>query len=271
MSSEAREAALTGAVPVKLFKFTRAATSWCYTDADRQIEFAGDSYLPTAISHTGIKDNSEPNQAGISVNFPKDLPIADNWRQYAPSDPVSVSIFTLELGEGDVLLDYAGRVVQPQFDNTTLTLQTEPSATRARRGGGQRRFQRACDLVLYSQGPGMCGVDQAAHTTTATLTAVDESTLTAVEFGGVAAGRLAGGRIQWTRGDGFTDRRSINAHDGEVVTLDYPAADLAIGSEVTAVTGCGQDWDSCDYYGNTPRYGGELYIPDRDYYDGNPI
>ncbi len=271
MSSEARDAALTGGKPVKLFRFTRGTTHWFYTDADRPIVFADDTYASIAISHTDIKDNGEPNQAGVKVTLPKSASVVDNWRPYPPAQTVSVAIFTQHVGEADVLLEYGGRVIKPQFNDSSLTLQTEPTRTRARRGGGQRRCQRACDLVLYSQGPGRCNVDPEDHKTIATLTAVAGVTLTAAEFGGVAAGRLAGGTIEWLRVHGFTDRRAIIEDTGTSIVIDYPATDLAVDLEVVALTGCRQDWDSCEYYENTDRYGGEPYMPDRDFFDGNPI
>lgn len=271
MSSEARDAALTGGKPVRLFKFTRATTHWFYTDADRPIVFGGDTYASIAIAHTEIRDNGEPNQAGVKITLPKTVAVADNWRPYPPAETISISIFTLHVGEVDVLLDYGGRVIKPQFDDVSMTLHTEPTSTRARRGGGQRRCQRACDLVVFSQGPGRCNVDPEDHKFTAVLTAVDGVTLTAAAFGGIPDGRLAGGTVEWLRGDGFTERRGIVSHTGTSIVIDYPAAELAVALELEALPGCRQDWASCLYFENTDRFGGEPYMPDRDYFNGNPI
>lgn len=74
---------------------------------------------------------------------------------------------------------------------------------------------------------------------------------------------LAGGWIEWTRTDGFVERRTINAHSGAVLTLLYGAADLAAGLEVVAVPSCEQTWDACSKRFPDPQnhYGGAIFKP----------
>ncbi|MEI7036429.1 phage BR0599 family protein [Fulvimonas yonginensis] len=271
MTSEARDAALLGGQPLKLFRFTRANLSWFYTNADRAITYNGDTYLPTAISHDKIKDGGDSQQRTIKISLPKDLEVAANWRPYPPADPIMVTIWTQHVGEVDYLVDWIGRLTSPQFDDTKLILSSEPSQTRNKRGGRSRIWQRPCDLVLFSQGNGLCNVDRAAHALPATLTAVDGLSLTAAEFANVPNGRLAGGWIEWPRSDGLIERRSINSHSGTTIVVTYGAADLAPNLAVTAYPGCSGSWADCAYFNNTPNFGGELWIPGRDYYDGNPI
>lgn len=266
MTSEARDAALLGGQPLKLFRFTRANLSWFYTNADRPITYAGQTYLPAAISHDKIKDGGDSQQRTIKISLPKDLEVASNWRPFPPADPIMVTIWTQHLGEADYLVDWIGRLTSPQFDDTKLTLSSEPSQTRNKRGGNSRIWQRPCDLVLFR-----CGVARADHALPATLTAAVGLTLTAEEFATLPSGRLGGGYIEWARADGLVERRSINNHTGNVVTVTYGAADLAAGLAVTAYPGCSGSWGDCAYFNNTDNYGGELWIPGRDYYDGNPI
>ncbi len=346
MTSEARESSFDEGVPIKLFRFTRSSLNWYYTSADREIEFDGQTYTPTVISHTEIRDGAERNKAGIKIQMPKDLAVAANWRPYPPGDAIAVTIFTQHDGEDDYLVDWIGRCVQPRFDDRWLTIVSEPTLTRARRGGRGRCWQLGCDVPLYSKGLGMCNVDPEPIAVPATLTAVDGTTLTAAEFadtirtlagsfitwtnaeeeleqraivthegdtitideagedleigsnvtaytvplwklatltavdgltltadvfGDFPSGRLAGGFITWTRSDGLIEYRSINAHSGTSIDIDYSASDLAEDLEVKAYPGCNQTWTDCEFYQNTDNYGGELHMPGRDYYDGNPV
>src|SRR5690606_27302228 len=135
-------------------------------------------------------------------------------------------------------------------------------------GGKGRVIGRGCDHTLY--GPG-CGLDPADFALPATLSAVGGLTLTASEFLTLPAGRLAGGYLEFTDNDGFTVRRSIAAHPGNTIVLDYGHDELAAALEVTVYPGCNHTWEDCLYFENTDNYGGFLYMPDRDYYDGNPV
>lgn len=346
MTSETREVSFDEGVPIKLFRFTRGSLHWYYTSADRSIELEGNTYSPTQISHTEIRDGAERNKANIKIKMPKDLPVAGNWRPYPPNDRISVTILTQHSGEDDYLADWIGRCVQPQFDDYWLTIISEPSLTLARRGGRGRVWQRGCDLMLYSQGLGKCNVNPEPIAVPATLTAVDGTTLTAAEFdnairtlagstlewtnaeeeleqrsilthdgetitidtagddlaigsnvtaytvplwklatitavdgltltadafGDFPSGRLAGGFIEWARSDGLIERRSIDSHTGTSIVIDYGAADLAEDLQLKAYPGCNQTWTDCQFYANEKNYGGELHMPGRDYYDGNPV
>ncbi|HXD37022.1 MAG TPA: phage BR0599 family protein [Rhodanobacter sp.] len=271
MTSEARDASVADGQPLKLVIFTRATKFWRYTDADRVIFHDGNAYANTPIKVSEINDGGEQNKVSIKITLPKTATVADNWRPYPPADPIGVTIMTQHYGETDFLVDWIGRIIQPHFDDTTLTLTSEPSATMARRGGGGRTWQRGCDLLLYSQGIGMCNVVKADHALPATLTGVSGLTLAADEFATLPDGRLAGGYVEWTRSDGLLDRRSIDSHTGTTVTIEYGSPDLVAALDVTAYPGCNQTWADCSYYENTDNYGGELWIPGRDYYDGNPV
>lgn len=271
MTSEARDASLTDGKPVKFFRFTRGTVHWHYTNADRELMHDGATYLPTAISHSEIKDGSEPNKASITITMPQDLPVAGNWRPFPPGDRIVATIMTQHLGEADVLVDWIGRVTSPQFDDVTLQLLSEPTTTTARRGGRGRVFSRACDLVHYSQGPGLCNVDPVEHALPAVVSNVAGLAVTATAFLALPSGRLAGGWVEWTRADGLIERRSIDAHVGDTITIDYGAQDLASDLAVTAYPGCAHNWADCGYYANQDNYGGELWIPGRNFYDGNPV
>lgn len=277
MTSETRESSLDQGIPLKAFRFTRGALEKFYTSADRDITIDGDTYLSAeagvgaAIAHTEIQDGGESQKQPITITVPKGLSLIDWWRPYPPGETIVCTILTQHYGEVDWLVDWIGRVTTPEWNDTTLSLRSEPSVTRAKKGGKGRTIGRGCDHVLYSQGDGMCNVDPAAHELPATLSAVIGLTLTASEFLALPAGRLAGGYVEWVDADGLTVRRSIESHPGNTITIDYGHAELLTGLVLSAYPGCGLTWDDCLYFANTDNYGGFLYMPDRDNYDGNPI
>src|SRR5690606_32250126 len=161
--------------------------------ADRGVAVNGAAYLheeagvAAAISHTEIQDGGESAKQPITLTLPLGLSVVDNWRPYPPGETIVCTIYTKHDGESDWLVDWIGRVVAPSWTDSVLTLRSEPSITRARRGGKGRVIGRGCDHTLY--GPG-CGLDPADFALPATLSAVDGLTLTASEFLTLPAGRL---------------------------------------------------------------------------------
>jgi hypothetical protein len=254
-----------------LFRFTRGTRSWFYSSSDRTELHNGDTYEPAPISYGSIKQGSERAKLKVKIELPATLPVAANWRPYPPSDAVVLTIFNRHVGETDALVEWMGRVVGPEFDGPLLELTGEPSTTSNRRKGNVRTWQRGCGLVLYGAGNGMCNVDKAAHAVAASLTAVTGLSLTAAAFGALPAGRLAGGFVEWERADGLVEFRTIKGHVGSTVTLDYGGLDLAPGLAVTAYPGCAHNWADCGYYSNQPNYGGDLWMPIKGPYDGNPV
>lgn len=271
MTSESRESSLDQGVPLKCFKFTRGTAEWYYTSADRAVTLDGHQYTPAAISHSEIQDGGDSAKQPITITLPLSLPVIDNWRPYPPGETIVCTVYTLHQGEVDWLVDWIGRVTNPSWTDSVLTLRSEPSITRAKRGGKGRTIGRGCDHTLYSQGPGMCNVDPMAFALPAILSAVDGLTLTASEFLTLPAGRLAGGYLEFVASDGFTVRRSIASHPGNTVVLDYGHGELLAALAVTVYPGCNHTWEDCLFFSNTDNYGGYLYMSDRDYYDGNPI
>ena len=186
---------------------------------------------------------------------------------------IGVQVITTHLGETDGLLEWTGRVVNNNFDGGQLTLTCDPTSVGARVSGSIGCYQRGCWKTQYSQGYKLCGLDPEDFGADATLTAVAGLVLTATAFGtfGGDGEMLKGGWIQWTRGDGIVERRSINAHSGNDITIAWSAADIAVSLVVRAYPHCRQDAGLCDtYFSNYDNNGGDVDMPVKDPYAGNP-
>lgn len=271
MTSETRETSWDDGNPVLYFRFTRDTREWFYTSSDRDEEYNGDIYTRADITRSAIRQGSERARMTITLTLPSSLEVAANWRPYPPADPVVLTCFTRHVGETDVLADWTGRVVAPKFKGTLLELVCEPTSTRSRRSGNYRGWQRGCGLPLYGQGLGQCNVDKSLHAVSATLATVAGLTLTATELAALPANRLAGGYIEWVREDGLVEYRSIRSHSGDSISVDYGALDLIPILDITAYPGCKHNWADCDYFNNRPNYGGDLWMPQKSPYDGDPV
>lgn len=276
MSSLDREASQGQGAPLALYQFARAGQVKCYTNADRDILLDGKTFLArengvgTAISHTEIQDGGEAMKQSITVSMALGLSVADWWRNAPPpGESIACTIWLNHDGEDDWLVEWpGGRIVQPEWTDTTLTLRSEPLTSRAKRPGKGVVISRGCRHDHYGDG---CKLDPADFELPATLDAVDGLVLTSSAFLALPAGRLAGGYLEFVDSNGFTVRRSIDSHPGNSITIDYGHPDLAAALSLSVFPGCNLSWEDCEYYSNTDNYGGWLYPPDKDNYDGNPI
>lgn len=263
--------------PVALFRFKRGPVVLRYTSADRPIVIGAETFEPIAIARGPIREGIDAKRSNVTITVPlqiggEDLELASWWRPYPPSTTVIVDCMVLHYGDAEVSTEWIGRVVAPSYTDTTLKLTCEPSQTSSRRSGLQLKWQRGCPLALYSQGIGMCNVDPAAHALPATLTDVTGLTLKAAAFATLPVGRLAGGFVEWTRVDGAPEFRTILAHTGDTIVVNYGAADLADGMALTAYPGCAHNWADCDeYFHNRDNYGGSMFLPVKNLFDGNPV
>lgn len=258
--------------PVGLYRITRGGLVARYTDADRIMPVGDETFLPLAISNTEIRDSTEKRKNVVTLTLPVDASIAPWWRPYPPSTRVGVVIMAMHHGDDEVAVEWTGEVINPAFTDTELILACESSKGGAGSRGLALRWQRGCPLAVYSQGLGMCNVDKADHALPATLTDVAGVVIKAAAFATLPDGRLAGGFFEWIRPDGEPDFRTIMAHTGDTIVLNYGSDTLEEDLEGIAYPGCPHDLDGCDtLFDNLPNYGGAPYSPRKSPFDGNPV
>jgi hypothetical protein len=268
--------------PVHLFRFSRGTSVWRFTSGDEVITLDDGDYLPAAISRTSIRESVEYAKNNVTIRFPYSLdPNASNlpvtqtlgnlWRPFPPSERVFVDCMALHRGDDEVNMEWTGRVLAPKLRDTSLELTCEPSRSSGRRTGKQLRWQRNCTLTLYSQGVGQCNLDKASRAVAVTGINVVGLTLNAVAFGTVSGGRLAGGIFEWTRPDGGLESRTIMAHLGTSIVVNYGGPGLTSGMTGTAYLGCAHNWEACEDHENTDNYGGNKYAPVQNPWSGQPV
>lgn len=257
--------------PVHLFRFRMGARTWLRIADDRPRTIGMETFLPSTIERSKIRDSGERAKNRITITMPVDDEIADNWRPYPPPRPVFVSCMSLDRDTLTVDVEWSGRVISPKYSYTQLELTCEQTGASARVRGRHLRWMRGCPLALYSQGPGLCNLDPDTVKMVGTLSGLSGNQATAMVFGLFPDGRLNGGFIRWTRPDGEQDVRSILNHTGTVVELLYGSDQLPLSTEIEVLPGCAHDEVDCDSYGNGPNYGGHKYLPVKSPFDGNPV
>lgn len=279
------ETSARGGKPVHMFLFGRQNLAWRFTTSARDLTIGGKTYLSAPISRSNIKQTVEKSQDTVTIKFPysmdpnaSELPVTqslgDNWHPFIPSDPVSVSCMATHLGDPDeeVASEWIGFVQQPKFSDGQMELTCAPPDQISKAMYQGAKWQVACWKTPYSTGNRGCNMVSADFETAATLTAVDGLTLTATEFVGLPLS-LAGGEIWWINTAGLIERRSIMAYDSTAgtITVLYGAEALAPDLAVTVRPACERTWAACTARNNTDNYGGAIYKPINNPYDGTSM
>lgn len=277
------ELSARGGRPRRLFVFMRQAVAWRYTNADRDAVIGGNTYLAAAIVRSEIKQTIEKPQDQITITFPyvrdpaaTELPVTqalgDNWHPYVPSDKISVTCMAYHAGDPDLetIVEWMGQVSQPKFTDGQLELTCKPRGNMDKALRRGPKWQRACWKSTYSTGIRGCNLVRADFEIAATLTAVDGLALTAAEFA-TAPFDLAGGELSWTRSNGIIERRPIMSHTGDTITVLYFGDELATDLAVVALPDCPHTWAACLARDNTINYGGAIYEPNEDAFDGQSM
>jgi len=263
--------------PLHLFQFIRQGTIERFANAPRDQVIGGFTYKAAVMSRSEIRQTVERAKDRLKITmayllnptppaegFPSTQDLGGWWRPYIPSDPIKVICLATHYGDTDPpKVEWMGWAVQPEYTDLELVLTCDPNhpAGEARNQGA--KWQKGCWKSVYSTGIRGCNLDPEPLTIVATLSNIVGLTLTAAEFA-TSAFPLAGGTLYWTRTDGIEEERPIMAHSGTSVQILWDGDELAIGTDVTALPGCPQNWNACDARGNTINYGGAIYKPIKD-------
>jgi len=270
--------------PVELYDFTIGGVLLRRTNAVRDVVLGSNTYesLP-ALSRTHPQINTELTSGEITINVPKDFPIAAQFRLTLPSNLPNVTIFRMHLNDpdGQLLVVWQGEVVNCKFGDNTALLFCQPVTRIFDKVIPSRTFSATCNWQLYGRG---CLVVRATYTKTTTIasTLPDGQTLTitnlralAVEIDvseslGLTSAELD---IFWNKGivvitGAPGERRAVVdadiGGDPNVVRINRPFVTSGLtGTAIDVVAGCNHniDGDCSRKFLNTPEFGGFPTVP----------
>lgn len=253
---------------VALYLLVWDQTVWAYTSADREIErteiINGVStpitYMPVAISDRGLVQGGSANN-DFTVDCPANLPIVALFRGTPPSQSIWLTCRRLHVAETDAPIFWIGNVINvKRGDYASAQIIGQPLSGSFRRTGLRLCWSRECPHFVYDSG---CKLDPEDFRTNATITAVTGTTFTVNNDGGKADGYFNGGFVAWEiNADGTMERRMIERHVGNVITLLGLTDGLAISTAVALYPGCDRNPVTCDdKFDNIDNYGGFDFMP----------
>lgn len=235
--------------------------SYAYTDSVRPFTFQGVTYQPVPINCGTINASGKLDKSTFEVRLPRTAEIADLFRAYPPSQPVSLIVRQGHINDedGEFLVAWAGRVLSSKRDGNEVVFACEPTSSSLRRPGLRRSYQFGCPHALY--GPGCYAVKQPQ---TGEVTAINglEVTLASGWNGPFEAAKFAQGLMEWDTPDGTKEIRRVLRIDGNKVTISGVLRGLGVSDSVTMLLGCAQTTSDClNLHNNIHNFGGCPTIP----------
>lgn len=266
MTFSSREGSRSSGQPFHLYHFkigSADADVLRFTNAGQATTFSDDLYTPLAISHGDVVSAGNLDKASLTITVPDTGALADLYKDQPPSYVVTLIVYQGHLGDADIKVCWAGRVLNSSFrdEERQLDLECEPIVGSLRRTGLSRDYQYACPLALY--GP-KCRANKAAATFVGAVTSVNGPfvTLPGTWAPTGKKDKFVGGMAEWLNAGGRTERRAIIGRVGDVVQLSSFPTDLAGGTSISLILGCSHTMDDCrDVHNNILNFGGQPQIP----------
>ena len=272
MSFAGQEESIYHGEPVELFLFRYGpgpTQFHAYVDAEIDVSFDGVTYVASPIRREAVKSSGTLDKATIKVNTDANSGVAELFRVYPPTQPVTLFIRQGHIGDPDAEFKviWTGTVAGCSWEDSEATLSCNPVSTSMLRTGLRRHWQYGCPHALYmGDANGGCRADKVAATQVTTLSAVSGSivTLPSGWNGTRDKAKFLRGLVEWVNPEGGTERRAILKVNtaANVITMGGPIVGMEAGDTVAVILGCNQQMADCaDLHNNINDFGGQPWIP----------
>jgi hypothetical protein len=254
--------------PIELFEFIMPNETKRYTDADEIVVIGDDIYYPLPITRTAIEiTQSFSNAITIDITVPASSELARAAAFIRSVDDLKIKIIRTHRGtdyatDRETIWDGYGTYFDANDDTVTVSSGTLIQA--ALSGDTNAVFySKSCNHRLYD---GRCKVIEADHTYSATILSFASNTIT-VNDDGTTDNALRAGQARNAR---TGERRFIISNVANVVTIAYAFSDVIEGDVVELIEGCNHSKQECrDKFSNIANYGGFLFIPTKNPFEGD--
>jgi len=252
-------------MPIELYQFTFGPLpedTYCYTNAEKDIDFGQRLYKPAAIARGEVASNGTLDKANLDVTIQVATEVTELFRQYPPSYTMGLLIYQGHVNDrsSDFRPLWSGRVLSNSWEGNEATFNCEPISTSMRRPGLRLNYQRGCPHTLYD--PLSCRAPRVPFPNfVVALWPYNMITVNAFPAGYVAA-HFNRGYIEYTSTKGRRQILTIDVFDGQNMQLIGTPTDMVIGMGITMYRGCGHDMNDCRViHQNINNYGGCPWIP----------
>lgn len=270
MAYSTREASTEDGRPIYLYEFKLGDTIWRYCTADRPVSAVGFTWLATAAEDSGVKQTGDALVDNLAVALPTDAQLVGIFNVSAPINPIILTMRRWHYGDPDAAVCYVGQVTSVDSGSpTAATVNCSTLSASLERNGLRLCWSRNCPYSLYDMS---CGVDPSNFSVAATIEGISGNALVLTIESQLDDGWFNGGYIEWSDPVRGTERRALDQHVGNQITLLGTNSGIVSGQDITLYPGCSRTITECQTkFNNHPRYGGVPTMPNKSPFDGNPV
>ncbi len=245
--------------PLLLFRFFSGERRWLYTNHRLPITSGTEVYGNIPISMGPTEQSAQELPQGVEINLPSSTPLAFEFKQFLPPQPIEVDVLTRHRDDpdGEYRPVFFGEAASAVFnEDGTATITCFPIGHKMQRVIPWPVYSPTCNWPVYSPG---CGVNRELYRVDGTVNAIDRDVVSAAAFGTK--------EDQWFA-SGYVLRRETNevrwiiSHEGPNLTLVAPFVGLRSGEVLSAYAGCDGLESTCkDKFNNLPRHAGFPDVP----------
>jgi len=272
MSFDQREQSLAAGQPIRLYEFSRGLWRFAYASCDRNIVWDNQVYhsIRGGISDNGIIQSGDPNTDKLIITVFADIEVAQLYRGVSPSDEVRLVVRDMHYGDDEAVIAWVGSIKTvdwPEPDRCQIScLSIEASMERP---GLTDIYCLSCTAVL---GDWRCKVNLELYRVDITPQTLSDTVITSGVFETYPEGWFTGGFVAWSVGDGNVDRRHIEAHQGDTLTMLGGTIGIPGGALLSVYPGCDFLIETChSKYGNELNFRGENKLQSSSPFDGNQV
>jgi uncharacterized phage protein (TIGR02218 family) len=256
--------------PIYLYEFRLNDQYWRYTSAAVSVSMLGFSWQPMGVSDDGVKQTGDTSVDALNLTMPISSDIVGLFIGTPPINPIYITLRRCHFGDTSAAVCYVGEVMQCN-ENTPVsaTLTCNTLSASLERNGLRLSYSRACPYALYDS---CCKADKEAFRFDGTIQSVGGSEIIVPGVAVFGDKWFAGGYIEWVDPKRGTERRAIELHTGNTLTIFGTVSGLAGGLVLKIYPGCPRTSAAClTKFNNLANYGGIPSMPDRSPFDGNPV
>lgn len=257
---ESSEKSIANSQPIELYEFVRGSNRYLYTSNQKDVLFNSSIYTAIPLERNQLESSGELGRAGLTITAPRDLSFVTEYLISPPSEVTLVTIKRKHRGAADIdaTIIWMGRLLNLNWEDSTVKLECEPVFTSIRRLGLRKQFSRSCSHALYGA---KCGVNNTAFKATGAVLTITGNVVTVGVAGAKPDNYYSGGYAEYLY-KGRIEKKMILRQMGTSVTLGAVPAGLVGGGDITLYAGCDHTLATCNSkYNNKLNYGGFPWIP----------
>jgi hypothetical protein len=256
--------------PVELFHFRDSVGRTVYALTTDEDEFSDGLtvFVPGIINRTSIRQRTDEAAGGIEVRVTSDSALAQQFKAYLPSKPISLLVHRFHDNDGTLerRVQFIGQVVSVAFERDQMAvIRCEPLTKATGKKVPWQVYKKGCNWAVYEHG---CGVLRAPFETLLLTYSVDADTITSAAIAATLDDTwFPNGYVERVSNG---ERRYITGQVDDTIQIEYPFFDLDPLEPLILVAGCPRTREACNVkFDNLMNYLGWDYIPSENPYDTN--